>query len=124
MAALAAEAGDRTQALSLYDRAIAAEPEDATPALAAVAIVREADPEEAARRLERLLDLHPRRASAANELAEILADRGKLDRAGVYASRAAWFGLPEAEGTFARIEELRAAAPAAPDPAPQDEPNE
>ena len=105
-------------------REFRAEPEDATPALAAVALVREADPEEAARRLERLLDSHPRTASAANELAGILADRGKLDRARIYASRAAWFGLPEAEGTSARIEKLRAAAQAGSDLTPQDEPNE
>ncbi len=109
---------------TLYDRAIAAGPEGPAPALAAVALVRETDAEEAARRLERLLDHHPRAASAANELAEILADRGKLDRARIYASRAAWFGLPEAEETFARIEKLRAAAPARSDLAPQDEPNE
>jgi tetratricopeptide (TPR) repeat protein len=126
LAVLAAEAGDSSQALSLYDRAVAAGPEDAGPAFAAAALVREKDPEDAARRLERLLDEFPRTASAANDLAEILADRGELDRASSYAARAAWFKFPEAEQTTARIQKLRAAAdpapPAASDPAPQDEP--
>jgi tetratricopeptide (TPR) repeat protein len=124
LAALAADAGDPTRALTLYDRAIEISPEDPDPALAAIALVRQTDPEETARRLVRFLDLHPREASAANELAGLLADRGELARARNYASRAAWFRLPEAEGTLARIEELRAAAPAASNLAPKDEPNE
>ncbi|MBW1883142.1 MAG: tetratricopeptide repeat protein, partial [Deltaproteobacteria bacterium] len=125
LAALAAKVGDSSRALSLYDLAIAAAAEDATPALAAIALVRETDPEETARRLERLLDQHPRTASAANELAGIFADRGELERASNLASRAAWFRLPEAEATIARIEKLRGAtAPATSDPVPQDEPSE
>jgi tetratricopeptide (TPR) repeat protein len=124
LAALAAESGDPARALALYDRAIAAEPAELAPALAAVALVRETDPAETARRLEALLGQHPREAAAANELAGILADRGELGRAGFYASRAAWFRLPEAKETLARIEELRAAAPAAPDVDPKGEPNE
>ena len=102
LAALAAAAGDTTQALELYDRALAADPEDSTIAFAAVAIVRETDPQQAALRLERLLDAHPRSASAANELAGILAARGELDRASVFASRAAWFNFPEAGKTSER----------------------
>ena len=124
LAALAAESGDTTQALSLYDRAIAVDPEGPAPALAAVALVRETNPEEAARRLEQLLEQHPREAAAANELAGILADRGELERARVYAARAAWFALPEAQETLARIKKLRAAAPAASDPDEQDESKE
>ena len=82
------------------------------------------DPEEAARRLEPLLEQHPREAAAANELAGILAERGDLERARVYAARAAWFALPEAQETLARIKKLRAAAPAASDPDEQDESKE
>ena len=89
-----------------------------------MALVRESNLEEAARRLEQLLDAHPREASAANELAEILADRGELDRAQHSASRAAWFGLPEAEATLARIEALRVGAPGAADPAAPSEPKD
>ncbi len=124
LAALAAEAGDPTQALTLYDRAIEISPEDPDPALAAIALVRETDPEETARRLVRFLDLHPRAASEAIELSALLADRGELARARNYASRAEWFRLPEAEGTLARNQELRAAAPAASDPAPNNESNQ
>jgi len=122
LAALAAEAGDPSEALTLYDRAIEISPEDPAPALAAVALVRETDPEETARRLQRFIDLHPRSASEANELAGLLADRGELARARSYAARAAWFRLPEAEGTLERIEELRAAAPDLAPFAPEDEP--
>jgi len=121
LAAIAAESGDSARALTLYDRALAADPDDPAPALAAVALVRETNPEEAARRLEALLERHPREAAAANELAGILADRGELDRASAYASRAAWFALPEAEATVARIDALRAAAPV---PEPKEESNE
>ena len=124
LAGLTAESGDPARALALYDRAIAAGPEDPAPALAAVALVRETDPEQTARRLEQFLDRHPREASAANELAGILADRGELNRASFYASRAAWFRLPEAKETFAKIEKLRAAAPAASALDTQGEPNE
>jgi tetratricopeptide (TPR) repeat protein len=126
LAALAAESGDTTGALDLYDRAIAADPEGPAPALAAVALVRETNPEEAARRLEQLLVRHPREVAAANELAGILADRGELERAATYAARAAWFKLPEAEATLARIKELRAPSPeaAVSDPDPADEPTE
>lgn len=113
LALLAAESEDPAQALALYDRAIAAKPEDSGPALAAVALVQGADPEEAIRRLEALLDAHPRTASAANDLAGILVDRGELDRARRLASRAAWFRLPEADATLARIEALRPEAPEA-----------
>ena len=70
----------------------------------------------------RFLDLHPRTASAANELAGLLADRGELNRATSYASRAAWFRLPEAKETVERIEKLRAAA--APASASEDESTE
>jgi tetratricopeptide (TPR) repeat protein len=111
LAALTAEAGRLADALSLYDRSIAAGPDDPAPAFAAVALVRDADPAEAARRLEQLLDAHPRTTAAAYELAEILADRGELDRAEIYASRAAWFRSPEAEAMLARIEKLRSDAP-------------
>jgi tetratricopeptide (TPR) repeat protein len=124
LANLAAEAGDSATALALYDRALAAAPEERAPALAAIALVRETNPEEAAQRLERFLYLHPRSAPVANELAGILADRGELDRASSYARRAEWFGLPEAEETLARIETLRAAAPAGSGPASQNEPGE
>ncbi len=124
LAAISAEAGDKAKALSLYDRAIASRPDDPAPAFSAVALVREADPEEATRRLEQLLDAHPRTASAANDLAEILADLGELDRAERAASRAAWFRLPEAEATLARIEARRVAAPVAADPAPPSEPHD
>jgi tetratricopeptide (TPR) repeat protein len=124
LAALAEESGDPTQALTLYDRAIEISPEDPEPALAAIALVRETDPEETEQRLVRFLHLHPRAASEANELAGLLADRGELARARSYAARAAWFRLPEAEGTLARIEELQPAAPAASDLAPPDGPNE
>lgn len=124
LAAISAEAGDKAKALSLYDRAIASRPDDPAPAFSAVALVREADPEEATRRLEQLLDAHPRTASAANDLAEILADLGELDRAERAALRAAWFRLPEAEATLARIEARRVAAPVAADPAPPSEPHD
>jgi tetratricopeptide (TPR) repeat protein len=107
LAALAVESGDPTGALTLYDRAIAADPDGPAPALAAIALVRETDPEKTAQRLAELLEQYPREAAAANELAGILEDRGSLDRAAVYARRAAWFGLPEAEKTVARIEKLR-----------------
>jgi len=115
LAALVAESGDRIQALSLYDRAIASNPDEPAPALAAVALVRETDAEKTAQRLTELLKQHPREAAAANELAGILADRGSLDRANVYARRAAWFALPEAEETLARIEKLRTETPEAPE---------
>jgi tetratricopeptide (TPR) repeat protein len=110
LAAMTADAGDVAEALTLYDRALAARPDDPAPAFAAVALVRDSDPVEAARRLEQLLDDHPRTASAAQELAEILADQGQLDRARNYASRAAWFRLPEADQTLDRIEALRGEA--------------
>lgn len=124
LGALAAEAGDATQALAFYDRAIAADPDVPQPARAAVALVRESDPEDAVRRLEALLDAHPRAARAANELAEIFADRGTLDRAAAYASRAAWFRLPAARATLARIRTLRGGAPAEPEPAVPNEPGQ
>jgi tetratricopeptide (TPR) repeat protein len=111
LAALSAEAGDVAQALALYDRAIAEDPDDPTPALAAVALVRRTDPEDAIRRLEQLLDAHPRTASAAKQLAEILVDRGDLDGAEKMARRAARFGLPEAQATMTHIEALRAGVP-------------
>jgi len=123
LAALAAESGDPTRALTLYDRAIAADPDGPAPALAAVALVRETDSEKTAQRLTQLLEQHPREAAAANELAGILADRGALDRASVYARRAAWFALPEAGETVARIEKLRSAAPEASNLDPQGEPS-
>ena len=122
LAALTEKAGDSTKALALYDRAIVASPEDPGPALAAIALVREQDPEDTVSRLVRFLDLHPRTASAANELAGLLADRGELNRATSYASRAAWFRLPEAKETVERIEKLRAAA--APASASEDESTE
>jgi tetratricopeptide (TPR) repeat protein len=124
LAALAAEAGDPTRALALYDRALEISPEEPAPALAAVALVRETDPDEAVRRLVHFIDLHPRSASEANELAGLFADRGELGRARSYAARAAWFQLPESEATLARIAELGGEAPAAPDPPPPDQPGE
>ena len=117
LAALSAEAGQRSEALALYDRAIAVGPAEPGPALAAVALVRDADPDAAVRRLEQLLDAHPRQAAAANDLARLLADRGELDRAARYAARAAWFRLPEAEATSARIQELRGEPRMTADPA-------
>jgi tetratricopeptide (TPR) repeat protein len=123
LAALAAEAGDPTRALTLYDEAIGISPEDPAPALAAIALVRETKPEETARRLESFLEQHPRAAAEANELAGLLADRGELAKARSYAARAAWFRLPEAEETLARIDELRGEAPAASNQAPAGEPN-
>ena len=116
LAVLATAAGDTPRALNLYDRALAADPEDAMTAFAAVALVRETDPDEAAQRLERLLDAHPHAATAANDLAGILADRGELERASIYAARAAWFHLPEAAKTLERIEQLRAGAATAMEP--------
>jgi tetratricopeptide (TPR) repeat protein len=124
LARLAAESGDTAGALALYDRAIAAEPEGPAPALAAVALVRETDPAETAQRLEHLLEQHPREAAAAKELAGLLEDRGELDRARVYASRAAWFEPPKVDETNERSEPERAEVPAAPDPEPESEPNE
>jgi tetratricopeptide (TPR) repeat protein len=107
LASLASESDDIAEVLALYDRAIAAKPDEPGPALAAIALIRDADPEDAIRRLEAVLDAHPRTASAANDLAGLLADRGELDRAASLASRAAWFQLPEADATLARIEALR-----------------
>ncbi|MEE2674612.1 MAG: tetratricopeptide repeat protein [Myxococcota bacterium] len=118
LAALAAEAGERSEALALYDRAIAAGPSDAGPAFAAVALVRDAEPVAAARRLTKLLEAHPRQAGAANDLALLLVDAGELGRARRYAARAAWFALPEAKATLARIEEMRGESPASEDSTP------
>jgi tetratricopeptide (TPR) repeat protein len=113
LARIAAESGDRAGAVAFYDRAAAAVgtgDESADPALAAALLLRDAGDIDAARaRLERLLASHPREARAANALAELLVDRGDLDAARDFASRAAWFALPEAEATLARIEEARAA---------------
>jgi tetratricopeptide (TPR) repeat protein len=130
LAALAAEAGDTTLALSLYDRALEAGPEDETTALAAVALVRETDPAETARRLERLLEVHPRSAASARELAGLLAGQGEHQRAKNYAARAAWFDSPEpepvekAELPAVPSDELPGAAPGKADPASLDEPSE
>jgi len=118
LASLAADAGESDQAIGLYDRATAADPDDPDAALAAIAILRSSDPDAAVSRLEELLKTHPRQPNAANELAVLLVDRGKLDRATHYAAWAAWFRLPEAETTLARIEKLRGEAPASPEPAP------
>lgn len=131
LAALAAEAGDSTRALSLYDRAIEAGPEDETVALAAVALVRETDPAETARRLESLLKAHPRDAASARELAGLLTEQGEDQRAKNYAARAAWFDSPprqpaERAGAKAAAEPSDAlpdSAPANADPAAQDEPS-
>ncbi len=116
LASLSAGGGQTAEALSLYDRALAANPDDPGPALSAVGLLGDRDPEEAIRRYEALLDAHPRTPAAANSLAEILVDRNELDRANRLAQRAAWFGLPEAQDTLARIRTLRGeAAPAAAD---------
>ena len=113
LARIVAESGDRDAAISLYDRAAEADG-SAEPALAAATLLRDAGDADAARdRLERLLRSHPREAKASNALAELLADRGELDRALDYAQRAAWFGLPEAKPTLARIREARGEAKAA-----------
>ena len=109
LAELSAEAGARDAALALYDRAAETDPDEPAHGLAAVKLLLDAQAtEQAARRLEQLLDRHPREASAANDLARILAERGELDRALELAERAAWFREPEAEVTLARIRELRA----------------
>jgi len=121
LAALAAESGDPTAALALYDRALAAGPSDPAPAFAAVALVREPEPDEAVRRLVKLLDQHPREAAAAIELAGIFADRGEFRRARNYAGRATWFKSPDAKETLERIEKLRAAAAEASDPGSPEE---
>lgn len=110
LAALAADAGNRSEALALYDRAIAGDPESPAPALAAVALVRDSDPDAAVVRLEALLDHHPREAAAANDLARLLLERGDLDAAQRQARRAAWLGLADAQATLERIGELRAEA--------------
>jgi Flp pilus assembly protein TadD len=88
-----------------------------------VALVRDTDPEDASRRLEQLLNTYPRTASAANDLAVIMTDRGELDRAKAYAYRATWLGLPEAEATTARIRKLRGDAVPAKNVAVETEPS-
>lgn len=118
LAALAADAGEPDRAIALYDRAAAADPADPDAALAAIALLRTSDPGAAATRLRDFLRTHPRQPAAANDLAGLLADRGDLDQATRYAAWAAWFQLPEAEATLARIETLRGAAPTSSEPAP------
>jgi tetratricopeptide (TPR) repeat protein len=103
LARIAAESGDRGAAIALYDRAIAADA-SAAPALAAALLLRDAGDAAASReRLEALLRAHPRDAEAANALANLLAEHGELEPARDYAQRAAFFRLPEAEATLARI---------------------
>jgi tetratricopeptide (TPR) repeat protein len=118
LAELSAEAGDHDGALAFYDRAAEADPEQSTYPLAAAQLELAAERrDEAARRLEELLERHPREAGAAGDLAEIFAERGELERALVFAQRAAWFRQPEAEARLERIRELReakSADPAAP----------
>jgi tetratricopeptide (TPR) repeat protein len=98
LAEVAAEAGEREAALALYDRAAEADPDDPGPARAAIQLLASGEEREAQRRLEELLRRHPLDAGAANDLARILAARGRdLDRALELAQRAERFQMaPEA----------------------------
>jgi tetratricopeptide (TPR) repeat protein len=110
LAEVSAEAGERAAALALYDRAAEADTDDPGPAYAAVQLLSPAqEAEEAERRLVALLELHPRHAGAANDLARILAARGQdLDRALALAQRAVLFRTaPEAPETLGWIHLLR-----------------
>ena len=112
LAELSAGVGEIEAAVALYDRAADANPDDPAPAHAAARLLLDRqETREAERRLEELLERHPREASAAYELARILAARGELDRAQALAERAAWFRTPGADETLAQIRGLRADAP-------------
>jgi tetratricopeptide (TPR) repeat protein len=105
------EADEKTDtALALYDRASDATPDDLRAAHAAIALLRSAERiEEAESRLEVLVEKHPTDARAANDLAEILAERGEdLDRSLELARRADYFiTVPEAPETLGWILLLR-----------------
>jgi tetratricopeptide (TPR) repeat protein len=110
LAEISAEAGEREAALALYDRAAAADPADPGPAHAAIQLLAPSrEPDEAQRRLEEILRQHPLHAGAANDLARILAARGRdLDRALELARRAVRFqGSHEALETLGWIHLLR-----------------
>jgi tetratricopeptide (TPR) repeat protein len=88
LAALAAERGDREQAIALYDRAALADPEEASYAWDAIQLVGASDDgAELERRLEALLTRHPTHAAAAELLARRLHERDP-ERAFALAGRA------------------------------------
>jgi len=106
LAELTAESGSRDAAIALYDQSTAADPDDSGAAHAAVALLRAGGRNaEVRRRLESLLESHPRDAQAANDLAKLLAADGTdLDRALAFAKRADYFaGVPEAPETLGSI---------------------
>jgi tetratricopeptide (TPR) repeat protein len=110
LADLAAEAGERETALALYDRAAEADPDDPGFSYAAIQLLPPIpEGEEEQQRLEDLIRQHPHHAGGANDLARILAARGRdLDRALELAQRAVRFqGPPEALETLGWIRLLR-----------------
>ena len=114
LAEIAAEAGDRSEAVALYDRATEADPDDAEAPYAAIQLLlvpeptSETETEEVVRRLEEMLRKHPRNGSAANDLAKIFIARKDLDRAMALARRADRFILAiEASETIGWIHLLR-----------------
>jgi tetratricopeptide (TPR) repeat protein len=82
LAEMSSAEGNIDAALALYDRASDSAPDDLRAAHAAIALLRSAErSEEAETRLAALIKSHPIDARAANDLAEILAQRGEdLDR--------------------------------------------
>ena len=110
LAELAAADDKIDAAIALYDRASEAAPDDLRAAHAAIALLRSAERvEEAEPRLAALVESNPTDAQAANDLAEILADRGEdLDRSLELARRADYFiTVPEAPETLGWILLLR-----------------
>lgn len=104
LAELAAEAGEPSAAIDLYDRALEIE-DAAAPDLEAAKILLEGgDVAAGVERLRRLLERHPRESSAALLLAEQLLLKGDLDGARDYASRAAWFEESGSGDLRAKIE--------------------
>jgi tetratricopeptide (TPR) repeat protein len=97
-------------ALALYDRASDSALDDSRAAHAAITLLRSVERnEEAEKRLAALIKRHPIDARAANELAEMLAERGEdLDRSLEFARRADYFiTVPEAPETLGWIHLLR-----------------
>jgi tetratricopeptide (TPR) repeat protein len=102
--------GKTDAAIALYDRASDSSPDDLRAAHAAIALLRSAERIEGAEsRLTVLVENHPTDARAANDLAEILAERGEdLDRSLELARRADYFiTVPEAPETLGWILLLR-----------------
>ncbi len=115
LAELAAAGEDWPGAVAGYERAAAADPEAPEFGLAAAeALLQSGEPEQARARLERVLESHPREATAMLVLARSLADAGQFDLAIELATRAEWFRAPDAVSTRLRIQERRAAAAAQP----------